>query len=270
MFRAIGRYIRAIGYLLTGKVDSARKSLSLNPDVVRSTYDNVIEEKKKRIHQYKDAVGAMVAQEEKKKSTLKRITQEIARLQKLRDGAAAMARKVVERHKGNPESVKSDPEYLKCQAAFKDFSSSFAEKEEHCTELEEDIETIEKTVSGHKTQLQSLLRELEAIKQEKHESVADIITAKEEREIADMVAGISQDRTSEELQELRDIRDQAKATARISREMTGLDTKRSEAEFLEFAAQSTADSEFDALMGLSQQAEQSTEEPADKTRIPES
>jgi chromosome segregation ATPase len=270
MFRAIGRYFRAIGYLLTGKVDSARKTLSVNPNVVRATYDNVIEEKTKRIHQYKDAVGAMIAQEEKKKSTLKRITEEVTKLQKLRDGAAAMARKVVERHQGNTESVKSDPEYLKCQAAYKDFSSTLAEKEAHCVELEEDLTTIEQTVSGHKTQLQSLLRDLEKIKQEKHEAVADLITATEEKEIADMVAGISQDRTSEELQELRDIRDEAKATARISREMSGLDVKRSEEAFLDFATKSAADSEFDALIGLTQEAEAPAEEPADKTRIPES
>ena len=107
MFRAMGRFFRAVGYLLTGRVDRARQAISTNPDVVRATYDRVIEEKKKRVHQYKDAVGAMIAQEEKKKSTLKRLTDEVSRLKQLRDGAAAMARKVVERHNGDIEAVKS-------------------------------------------------------------------------------------------------------------------------------------------------------------------
>ena len=79
-----------------------------------------------------------------------------------------------------------------------------------------------------------------------------MLTAKEEKEIADMLSGISKDRTHEELQELRELRDQAKATARVSREMAGLDAKRSEAEFLEYATKATADSEFDALIGLTQ------------------
>jgi chromosome segregation ATPase len=244
--------------------------LSTNPDVVRATYDAVIKEKTDRIHQYKDAVAAMIAQAEKKKATLKRITEEVTKLQKLRDGAAAMARKVVERHQGNPEAVKSDPEYLKCQAAYKDFSSTLAEKEAHCQELEVDLTTIEQTVNGHKTQLQSLMRDLDTVKQEKHEAVADLITAREEKEIADMVSGISQDRTSEELQELREIRAEAKASARVSREMSGLDTKRSEEEFLDFATKSAADTEFDALIGLTQQAETPADETADRTRIPES
>ncbi|MCA9168476.1 MAG: hypothetical protein KDB23_12455, partial [Planctomycetales bacterium] len=83
MFKAIGRYIRAFGYLITGQIDSARKTLSNNPAVVQATYDRVIEEKTKRIHQYKEAVGAMIAQQEKKKSALVRLTEEIERLRKL-------------------------------------------------------------------------------------------------------------------------------------------------------------------------------------------
>ncbi|MEM8678207.1 MAG: hypothetical protein AAGF97_02525 [Planctomycetota bacterium] len=270
MFRAIGRYFRAIGYLFVGKVDRARQAISMNPDVVRATYDKVIEEKKNRIHQYKDAVGGMIAQEEKKKSALKRLTEDIARLKKLRDGAAAMARKVVERHQGNTEAVKQDPEYAKCQAAYKDFSSTLAEKEDRCGELEAEISELARGIAGHKTQLESLLRDLEKVKQEKHATVADLMTAKEEKEIADMIAGISKDRTTEELQELRDIRDQAKATARVSREIAGTDVQRSEAEFLEYAQQSTADDEFDALIGLSKQADTPSPDGTDKTRIPES
>ena len=133
-----------------------------------------------------------------------------------------------------------------------------------------EILAISQNVAGHKTQLESLLRELEKLKEEKHATVADLITAKEEKEIADMITGISNDRTAEELQELRDIRDQAKATARVSREMAGTDVDRSEAEFLEYAEQSVADDEFDALIGLSQEDRGNHSGEADRTRIPES
>ena len=270
MFRAVGRFFRAVGYLLTGRVDRARQALSTSPDVVRATFDRVIQEKKSSIHQYKDAVGAMIAQEEKKKGQLKRITEDVSRLTKLRDGAAAMARKVVARHNGDTEAVKSDPEYQKCQSAYQDFSSTLNEKESRCQELEADIAELAKNVGGHKTQLEGLLRELEKLKEEKHATVADMMTAKEEKEISDMITGISNDRTSEELQELRDVRDQAKATARISREMAGTDAKRSEEEFLQYAEENVADSEFDALIGLTQkEGDSEGGEAPDKTRIPE-
>lgn len=244
-------------------------TLSTSPDVIRAQFDQIIEEKKRRIQHYKDAVGAMIAQEEKKKAELQRQSEEIARLQKLRDGAAAMARKIVERHNGNAEAVRQDPEYIKCQAAFKDFSSTLEEKEARCAELEQDIKTLEQSIAGHKIQLQSLLRDLDKIKQEQHEIVADVITAREEKEVSDMLAGISEDRTSQELQELRDLRHRAKATAKVSREMAGLDAKRSEEEFLEYAAKSTADTEFDKLIGLTKEEERPKAEPAERTRLPE-
>ncbi len=270
MFRAIGRYFRALGYMLVGKIDAARMTLSSHPDVVRATYDNVVRDKQQRIRQYKDAVAAMIAQEEKKRAELKRQSEEVARFSKLKEGAAAMARKVVQRLGGDIEAVKQDPEYLKCQASFKDFTTTLTEKEARIAELEGDIKTLTDSVAGHKVQLQSLLREIEKVKQEKHEAVADMITAKEEKELADMITGISEDRSSQELQELRDLRQKAKASARISREMAGLDTKRAEEEFLEYAATSTSDNEFDALIGLTKEGQdRDEEEPPEKTRIPE-
>lgn len=268
MFRAIGRYIRALGYLVTGRVDEARRAVSTDPAVVQATFDNIIQEKKKRIGDYKDAVGAMIAQEEKKKSSLQAITKEVEKLTKLRDGAAAMARKIVAKHNGDTEAVRSDPDYIKCQAAFKDFNSSLKEKESRALEIEEDIKNFETNIAGHKTQLTGLLREIEKLKHEKYETVAEIVTAKEEKEISDMLAGISKDRTSEELQELREIRDNAKATARISREVAGVDAQQSEQEFLDYASQTTSDSEFDALIGLTKETE-AGEEPDQRTRIPE-
>ncbi len=269
MFGAIGRYFRALGYLLVGKVDSARMSISQNPNVVSATFDNIIREKKRHIQQYKDAIGAMIAQEEKKRSELKNQSEEIAKLAKLKEGAAIMARKVVQRLGGDIEAVKKDPEYIKCQSAFRDFSSTLDEKEARCTELEGDIETLAASITGHKTQIQLFIRELEKVGQEKHEAVADIITAKEERELADMVSGISEDRSSVELQEMRDLRAKAKATARVSREMAGLDSKRVEEEFLQYATESASSNEFDALIGLTKKTDKPDGESEDRAKIPE-
>jgi hypothetical protein len=103
--------------------------------------------------------------------------------------------------------------------------------------------------------------------------VADVISAREEQQIADMVAGISEDRSAQELTELRDMRGKMKAKARISREMSGLDAKRDETEFLAYAAESTANDEFDALIGLAQQGEVGEQDQGESTgesKIPES
>jgi len=272
MFSALWRYMRALGYLVTGRIDAARMALSTSPYLIQATYDRIISDKRKHIQQYRDSIAAMIAQEEKKKNELRSQSEQMAELRKLREGAAAMAKQVVERHVGNADAVKRDPEYQKCQAAFKDFGSTLEEKEGRCAQLEEDVKTLANDIAGHKLQLQSLLRELDKLSQEKHETVAEIISAKEEKELADMVSGLSQDRTNQELQELRDLRSKAKAGARVSREMAGLDAKKNAAEFLEYASRTASDNEFDRLIGLAKDSAGSASEKPDadeKGRLPE-
>ncbi len=268
MFKAVSKYFRAVWYLMTFRVTKASETLRMNPGVISANYDRVIEEKRSRLNQYKDAVSAMIAQEESKKEKLRTVTSEIEKLEKLRAGAAAKAKSLVEKYNGDVEAVRGDPDYLKCQSAFKDFSSTLAEKQQRATEIDEDLKQLVANVSGHKTQIQTLMRDLDKLKEEKHDAVADVLSATEERQIADMMTGLSNDRTSEELRELRELRQKSNASARISRELAGMDTKRAEAEFLEYAQTSEADDEFDALIGLSKKEAAQPETQPD-TKIPE-
>ncbi|QDV27091.1 PspA/IM30 family protein [Aureliella helgolandensis] len=269
MFKAVGKYFRAVWYLVTFRVTKAGDTLRSNPGVISANYDRVIEEKRSRLNQYKDAVSAMIAQEESKKEKLRQITSEIEKLEKLRSGAAAKAKQLVERYNGDINAVRNDPEYLKCQSAYKDFTSTLAEKQERAQEIDEDLKQLVANVGGHKTQIQALMRELEKIKEEKHDAVADVLSATEEQQISDMMTGLSNDRTSEELRELRELRNRANAGARVSRELAGMDTKRAEAEFLEYAQSSEADDEFDALIGLTQKEDKQSAPQQQDTRIPE-
>jgi uncharacterized coiled-coil DUF342 family protein len=268
VFSAIGKYFRAIGYLLTFRINKARETLDMNPGVMSASYDSIIVEKRKRLNQYKDAISAMIAQEESKKEKLRTLTADIQRLEKLKAGAASKAKQIVAKYNGDITAVKSDPDYVKCQSAFKDFSSTLAEKKSRANEIEEDLEGMVENVSSHKSQIQSLMRELDKLKEEKHDAVADILSSKEEQQIADMMTGLSNDKTSEELRDLRDLRSKASANARVSRELAGMDTARNESEFLEYAEGSLADNEFDALIGLAGETE-TKEQSAPETRIPE-
>jgi len=268
-----------LGYLVTGRIDRARQELSKNPYVVQATYDRIIREKRDRIQQYKEAVFRMIAQQEKKTAKIKQLSEETNRLEQLKEGAAAKARKVVEQLKAQGlslDQIKQHEDYLKCMTAYNDFTSTGSEKSAHITELEGDVNELTQTIGGHKVQMQQLLRDLDKLKEEASAAVADMITAKEEEEIADMISGISQDRTSQELTELRDLRQQQKAEARISREMAGTDTMQQEAEFLEYARTHVATDEFDKLIGLagetdSKEAAETPNEMLDKpkTQLPE-
>ena len=257
MFGAVSRWIKALGYLLTGQIDASRRVLDQNPHVVRAKYDDIVRQKVNQIQVYKQAVAGLIAQEESKLAKVKAISEEMANLERLKAGALAKAKQTVERLKaaGKDEAaVKADEDYKRCLAAFNDFSSTLKARQDQISELEKDLAGYAKTIGDHKVQLQQLLRDVEKIRGEAHEAVADVITAKQEREIADTLAGIAKDGTAEELQRMRQMRQELKAEARISKELAGTDTKVQEAEFLEYARQSQSSSEFDNLIGLAKES----------------
>lgn len=266
MFGALNRWLKAIGYLLTGRVDSARRALDTDPHVIRAKYDAIVRDKVGRIQIYKQAVAGLIAQQEQKLATVKGLTDEVGNLERLKAGALGKARQTVDRLKAagrTEEQVKGDEDYKRCLAAYNDFSSTLAEKKDHIAEAERDIATYAKGIGDHKVQLQQLLREVDKLKAESHDAVADIITSKQEKDLADMLSGIAQDGTAQELQNMRQLRHEVRAEARVSRELAGTDTKAQEAEFLDYARKTAASGEFDSLIGLGSPA---AAEPPAKTQ----
>ncbi|MBN1880269.1 hypothetical protein JW823_09190 [bacterium] len=277
MIGAMIRWIKAVGYLLTGRIDSARRALDVNPHVVRAKFEEIIQEKTSRIQQYKQAVAGLIAQQETKMAKVKLLTDEIQRLESLRSGALAKAKQSVSalQAKGlTTEAIQQDEDYMKCLAAYNDFTSTLQEKQARVAELEDDIRGYGNKIKEHKVQLQQLVREIDKLKAEAMDSVADMITAKQEKEIADAFAGIAEDGTEKELQRMRQLRQEVKAEARISSELAGTDTRVQEAEFLDYARKSANNSEFDALIGLAAEkdatgtADHAKESP-DSTPLPE-
>jgi predicted nucleic acid-binding Zn-ribbon protein len=274
MLGAIGRYLRALGYLVTGRVDSARRELNRNPHVIRATYDRIIEEKKARINQYKDAVARMITAEETKLETIRRLSTEVQDLERLKEGALAKAKSVVQKLQAqglSMDQIKSNEDYMKCLSAYNDFSSSAKEKNDRIAELEGDVKSMQAQTRDHKVQLQGLLRDLDKIKGEADQTVAEVITAKEEEELANLVSGISEDRTNKELSEMREMRGNARNRARVAREMAGTDTKAQEAEFMEYARASQSTDEFDKLIGLASSTDKSptTDRRETEAKLPE-
>jgi hypothetical protein len=269
MFKAIWRWIKGVRYLWTGKIDKARENLDMNPHVMNATYDEILEQKNERIHHYKDAIAAMVHSNENKKQILKNLTEDVQRLEKLKKGAAAKAKKVAKQHNGEKAACMADPEYVKCQAAYSDFTSTLAEKLERISGLETDIEEKLKNIEGHKIQIKTLIRDRKKIMEEKHEAVADVQGAQHEKEIADMLTGIANDTTSKDLQRMRDMRGRALANAKVSGELAGLDTDRDEAEFLEEIASSEANNEFESLMDFNEEVVKEEPVAAEEEQLPE-
>jgi phage shock protein A len=255
---AIWRYVKSFLYLITGQIDKSRRALDSNPNVMKAKFDDIIKSKVDQIHTYKQAVATLIAQQEKKMAKVKALTQDVRKLENLKAGALAMAKQTVAKLQGEgktKEEVHADPEYKKCLTAYNDFAATLTEKQDHIKDLEGDIGEYDGSIGNHKINLQQLQRDIEKLKSEAADAVADVITSKEERDLADMLNGISKDGMGKELEDMRNLRHEMRAEARVSREMAGTESKVQEAKFLEYARSNTGTDVFDSLLGMAEGTE---------------
>ena len=270
MANGISRFFKSIWYTLTGRAHEAADRMMENPEAVRGAYEDIISDKKGNIQRYKQAIGQLIALVERKKSTVKNLTDEVEKLEELKSGAIAKAQQTAADLQAQgmaPEEVKQHAEYVRCVTAYQEFNTNLEDKTGQISELENDIEEAQAGIDNHKIQITSLHRDLEQIKNEQSEAVADLITAREQEEIADMLSGISMDGTSAELSRMREIREKAKGRSVVAQELAGTDSRAEEQEFLAAARSSSNSDEFDALIFGAQQTDTQTEtetEPAKK------
>ena len=117
-------------------------------------------------------------------------------MEELKTGAIAKAQQTaadLQKEGLAPEEVKQHVEYTRCVTAYQEFNSNLEERTARITELENEIESAQADINSHKIQITGLHRDLDKIKSEQSEAVADLITAREQEEIADMLSGISMD-----------------------------------------------------------------------------
>lgn len=257
IFRIIRGYFNLFGY----RANKAADVLSTNPAVAAGKFDRIVQEKRSRINALHDTVATMMAEQEKKKEALKRVTDEIVKYEKLKAGAAASGQKVTAKYNNDAEKTQADPDFVRHQAAFKDFSSTLEEKKTRAHELDSDIAGMQKSINAYSTQMTFQLRDVEKIAQEKNETIADLISSKEQRQVADVMSNLAQDTTSVDLERMRELRVKARASAKVSQNLAGMDTRSAEAEYEAAASSSIANDEFSKMMNFASAKEPETSTP---------
>ena len=253
MFRAIARFFKSIGYLLTGKVDNQTRNLNRDANVIRAKFDEIGNGQRQSVRDYTSAIATIISQQEKKKQRLHKLSEEQVQIERRKSGAIALAKKTaadLKKSGKTSEEIKQDPTYTRCLAGFQDLSSSFEKVVSEISELENDIQRYQEQINNHKVNLTRLKNRIEKTKKEAADTVADVISAQEERKMNEVLAGISVDGTARELEEMREMRNQVKAEARVTSELAGTDVQNQMAEFDSFALESTASDEFADLIGL--------------------
>lgn len=264
MFRAISRLFRAIGHYLSFGFISAAESIENDPGVISMQYEDVIRDKKNRLARLMDAVAGVAAQKESHRMTLERLTTEIEELEEEMNGALVMLNEraqILKKQNMTIEEIESDLKYREVAAAYQDLDSTLEEKRKRTDDLEADITRTDEVLGGYRIDLMDLQRELQKLKQEKHEAVADIISAREIADVNKVLAGIGEDRTSEQLSRLRDRRAQSVARRNVAQDLAGTSANRQRAELRTAAHRAATMNKLRGLVGLAEEAKPSAEAP---------
>lgn len=252
VFGALGRWMKAAGYLLTGRIDSARKALDANPNVMNAKYDEMIRAMSIKIKQYVDAAAKVSSNVARKKAALQVNSAEIEKLDLLKNGAINRAKSVAEKLQAKGIDPNADVEYTQHRSAYNDFSSTLVEKMKTRKELEDAVKQGEDTNKNNLFTLKGLQREYENLKSEQGEMVGRMISAAQERELNEMVSGLSADtgNIGSERSKIREMVMEAEAGAKITGQVAGTDARRAEDEYISAAIGSAANDEFDNIVGI--------------------
>lgn len=251
------RYFRALWYCVTGRFAAAAEALQSNKYVMSATYDRALEQGADRFNTVKDAVASLMGIVQDRMQEIKELTERCVKKEKIKNGAQVAMQRTINKLKDEgktKEEIQMDADFIKHSSAFKDASSTHAEIEERIAEKEADLQEREGQIAKYKAELQSMQRNQQELKDEKHEAVADVAVAQQMESINNVLNGMSEDTTDKDLQAARDARKKAKANASISSELAGNDAKHAENEYLDMAAGSEADAELDSLLDWGEDA----------------
>ena len=171
----------------------AQKILTENLDAVRQVFEDIINDKRNNIQRYKQAIGHLIPLVEQKKNSLKSILDDLDKLEQMKKAAIAKSKNISLELKESglsDKEIKQHPDYVRCVTSYNDFHFTLEEKNARVAELEQDIERAKQDIEYHKSNITHLHRDVEKIKTEQSEAIADLITAREKRKINEVLSDI--------------------------------------------------------------------------------
>lgn len=265
MFGALGRWLKALSYFLTGRMDKARETLDRDPNVIRSKFAVISAKQRDQIGEMMRALAGTVGLQEDKKSLLEERTKDHEQLIRRKTSAIALAKDVTKKLQAagkTVEQIQADPEYIKHDHSFRDFSSSLQQNEAEIVTLKADIEALQKQIESGKLRLMDLKREAEKTAEECNGTIADVISSQQIINLNKMLAGVSTDETTKMREDMRKLRTQIKAEASVSNTLAGTDVKDQMREYDTYIVDKTSSDEFAEAVGLKTAVAPATEQPA--------
>jgi phosphate uptake regulator len=263
------RILRAIWNKIMGMFGGVSEGIEEDPDVIAATYDASISKSRDRLTTVKQAVAKLMGIEDTKKSQLNALTTTIEKLNKVKAGSAARATSIVAAMKAqgaSDEQIKGNPDIIRAQAAFNDASADLAKKLAESKTKETELHSLQGNLARMKADLQSMMRHAESLGAEKQETIADVVSAKEQAAVNALLSGVSREGTDQALERSREARRNVTNRAKLASELAGLEAGAQGNEYAEYADSGAADNEFAALIGL----ESKSKEKLSPAQLPDS
>ncbi len=193
MLQTMTRFLKALWYTITFRAHEKADKLMQNPMVVHAIYEDIINEKQDKLIRYKKGVEWLTNLIDLKRNSLEGLTQDINNIEKLKERAITVQNnKVAEMENAGTsvEEIQQHPSYLRCITAINNYQSILDKKYTFLDKLKKDIEQRQTDIESITQQLTHSQNDLDIIKQEQSEYVAELIREREQEEIDIMLSGM--------------------------------------------------------------------------------
>lgn len=208
--------------------------VSSSPEAIRSTYAAAIDEAKRRYKEMERAVALLANEREKTETALKNMETEKSELQRKLEGALAAA--------------ESNPTEATHREAGIRYLTRIREIEGRQTTFATDLDTQRNKVEEYKSRLRSFSDEIEKLRKEQGQMVAEFISNQQLIQLEDRLRGLGESAVDASVGAIREKVAAMRSQAKIAAELRGTAVPSQDAEYERIGAEKEAASRFDELL----------------------
>lgn len=208
--------------------------VSSSPQAITATYAAAIDDAKRRYKDMERAVALLARERDRVEAALKALDQQESELQKKLEGALSAA----EADPTNPAHKEAGTRYL----------TTMKEIDDNQAKLTAEFELQSTKVEEYKNRLRSFAEEIERLKREQGEMVAEFVSNQQIVQLEDRLRGLAESSVDESIVAIRDKVATLKSQARLATEMRGATLESQDRTYERIGAEKQAESRFDELL----------------------
>jgi chromosome segregation ATPase len=239
--------VKSIGYILTGNMDDLAVMWSSNPAAIRAKGAGAVKGMQKRLGAIAKALSPQHVQIERYKGQIDQRQKRLAEIPGLMNGAMAKVQQILTAKNLTKEQATNDPDVIKYLKTHSDLKAELTKKTNEVNEFNAKVLGIKTRIATLEMQGAELKKKIENAGAEVEETVAVVISSREEQKANAAFTGLGKDTSQADLDDLRKIREKAEGDAAAARSLSGMEVSSVEAELKEAGAALTS---LDALDGL--------------------